>query len=506
MMLIAAAFTGLLVAQTVHVASQAELNTALAAASAGARIVVANGTYAFTDSIVVTAQGTAEHPVVVEAETVGGVILNGRGGIDVGGNATYVTVKGFVFHNASTLLIDEKASHIRYTRNVVQPNPGAKNSYMVVKANDCELDFNVFQNRQNPGRMLSIEGPGPDSLIDSMALNIHVHHNHFKDFPNCGQNNCSSLQIGSDFRWPTPAHALIEYNLFTNTRGENENFCSKSGGNIYRYNTFAENSTQLSLRHGNGNLVYGNYFLNTQGIRIFGNDHHIHSNYFQGCSPAINLGNGGANVPPGPLNEHDRPDSVRIAYNTLVDNPANFTMDSRGGGLGAFEPYIADNIIVRGGTAASFNGPVTKPTFEGNIVSGTSGGALPAGGYASLDPQLTKDAGGIYRLQAGSPAIGRGTGSYPWVDVDMDGQPRGDKLDVGADQFSSGPIVARPLTPSDVGPQAPEGSSRVAPFAVRETPARSRSEAYLIGPMIEGFTATGRMLRALGAGVIYRRD
>jgi poly(beta-D-mannuronate) lyase len=503
MILISAALTGLFIAQTIHVGSQAELKAALISASPGAHIVMANGTYAFVDSVLVTAQGTAEHPVVVEAETVGGVTLNGQGGIDVGGNAAYVTVKGFVFNNKSTLLIDENASHIRYTRNVVQPSPGAKNSYMVVKANDCELDFNVFQNRQNPGRMLSIEGPGSDEGVFTIALNIHVHHNHFKDFPNCGQNNCSALQIGSDFRWVTPAHALIEYNLFTNTKGENENFCSKSGANVYRFNTF-ENSTELSLRHGNGNLVYGNYFLNTDGLRIYGNDHHIHSNYFQGCSPAINLGNGGANVPPGPLNEHDRPDSVRIAYNTLVDNPANFTMDSRGGGLGAFEPYIANNLIVRGGTAASFSGPLTKPSFEGNIVSGTSGGSLPSGGYASLDPQLTKDAGGIYRLQAGSPAIGRGAGSYPWVDVDMDGQTRGDKRDVGADQYSSGPVLARPLTQADVGPQAPEPPSQVTPFAIKDVPGRrSRGEAYLIDPMAEGFTAAGRMLHSLGAGILY---
>ena len=55
---------------------------------------------------------------------------------------------------------------------------------------------------------------------------------------------------------------------------------------------------------------------------------------------------------------------------------------------------------------------------------------------------------------AGSPAIDAATGSFPGVTVDIDGQPRGEGevKDVGADEVSEAPVLARPLTPDDVGP------------------------------------------------------
>jgi hypothetical protein len=70
------------------------------------------------------------------------------------------------------------------------------------------------------------------------------------------------------------------------------------------------------------------------------------------------------------------------------------------------------------------------------------------------DPRLKLDASGLYRLQAGSPAINRASGSFPFVKLDMDGQPRDRKPDIGADEFSSKPVVNRLLTPADVGPEA----------------------------------------------------
>ena len=48
---------------------------------------------------------------------------------------------------------------------------------------------------------------------------------------------------------------------------------------------------------------------------------------------------------------------------------------------------------------------------------------MPAGGFTSIDPGLVKDDHGIYRLTRGSPAIGAAVGAYPFVTVDLDGQP-----------------------------------------------------------------------------------
>jgi poly(beta-D-mannuronate) lyase len=148
---------------------------------------------------------------------------------------------------------------------------------------------------------------------------------------------------------------------------------------------------------------------------------------------------------------------VKVVYNTLVDNRANVQMGARKDGLGAEDLVFANNVIRGGNKALSIAGPVKGAKFEGNVVWGTDGGAgdLPAGGFAEVDPGLVKDERGVWRMVGESPLIGRGVGAYPFVTVDVDGQPRtGGKMDAGADQVSTAAVVNRPLAEGDVGPGA----------------------------------------------------
>ena len=145
--------------------------------------------------------------------------------------------------------------------------------------------------------------------------------------------------------------------------GENEGaICNKSCDNTYRFNTFAEGCTELSLRHGNRCQVYGNFFIGTTGgLRFFGDDHKIYSNYFERNRVAVQIGNGDGIVPPDKLTSHDRPDRVELAFNTLVDNRTNLSMGGRGRrGLGATELVVANNLIQGGAQAASIGGPLPK--------------------------------------------------------------------------------------------------------------------------------------------------
>jgi poly(beta-D-mannuronate) lyase len=68
---------------------------------------------------------------------------------------------------------------------------------------------------------------------------------------------------------------------------------------------------------------------------------------------------------------------------------------------------------------------------------------------------LKAETQGELHLQKGSPAIGAAIDTYPFVTIDIDGQSRGGKLDVGADQLTRGKVINRILTPADVGPNAP---------------------------------------------------
>ena len=130
-------------------------------------------------------------------------------------------------------------------------------------------------------------------------------------------------------------------------------------------------------------------------------------------------------------------------------------MADRKNGLGATHTTIANNIIQGGGQAADFNGPNTNTTWKGNIVWETAGiGAIPSEGYKPVDPRLSKGTSIICQVQAGSPAIDAGIGSYSYVKEDIDGQPRSQSPDIGADEFSEEKTINKPLTVADVGPAA----------------------------------------------------
>jgi hypothetical protein len=443
-----------LLAAEIKVASISELRAAIAETSPGDRIVVTDGTYECDEAIDISAAGTKAESIEISAETIGGVEMRGSAGFRFRRPAAYVTLRGFkLTHRAGTLDLPSGTHHCRITRNVFELQIPRRAAYMSVSGDDHEIDHNSYQNKRTEGQMLVVQGPGRRD----MAQRTWIHHNYFHNFENSRRNNSSALHIGHSARSLTPAHTIVEYNLFSKTRGENEGaICNKSCDNVYRFNTFAEGCTELSLRHGNRCQVYGNFFIRTRGgLRFFGDDHRIHSNYFSQNRPAVQIGNGGANVPPAELTSHDRPDRVQFVFNTLVDNHPNVTMRNRQNGLGATHLVFANNIIQGGSSAASIDGPLPDADWNGNVIWNTEIGDIPPQGYAFHDPLLLERPDGVHRIQPRSRAIGAAIGAYSYVDVDIDGHPRGKTLDVGADQHTVAPIKNRILIPTDVGPQAP---------------------------------------------------
>jgi poly(beta-D-mannuronate) lyase len=145
-------------------------------------------------------------------------------------------------------------------------------------------------------------------------------------------------------------------------------------------------------------------------------------------------------------------------YNTLVNNRSNVRMSRRRNGLGANDLVFANNIIVGGNEAVTIEGPLANPTWEGNIVWANEGGAgdIPAGGFVEADPKLSANESGNYKIQESSSAVGHGVGWYPYVTADIEGQPRPQAPDAGADQLSGEPVLNRSLMLEDVGPHARE--------------------------------------------------
>ncbi len=441
--------------KNIQVKSLAKLQISIDKAKPGDHIIVTDGIYVTDTSININARGTELNPIIILAENTGGVTLSGKGGFCLDSNSAYIIIKGFIFNHSAEVSdkIEYGATHCRFTHNLFELT--GTGSYLIVAGDNSEIDYNTFQNKNTEGRMLLVEGPGPES--DVMAQNVWVHHNYFSNFENSHHNNSSSIQFGRSWCSMATAYGIVEYNLFSNCRGENENVAHKASNCIYRYNTFGPGCTELSLRHGNKNKVYGNYFQETEGIRIFGDDHLIFSNYFERNSRAIHLGNGQDEVADGAdLKTHDRPDHVEIVYNTLVNNSQNFYMGSRENGLGATFAKISNNIILGGGKAVGFNGECSNAVWEGNIIWNTDGiGNIPTVGYQSINPLLSKNGSEIYRIQtAASPAINAGVGTYTFVTEDIDAQSRKNKPDTGADEYIETDKYNHILDISEVGYKA----------------------------------------------------
>ena len=438
-------------AATIVVSSIPDLQAAINNASGGDVILLTNGIYTTGADITINKMATALQPITIAAQNLGAAEITGGGGFNLVSPAAYIIIRGFKFtHAASKARSGAGTSFCQWTQNIFETT--GVGEYLTIAGNDHQVDYNTFQNKTSMGRILAIRGSG-----SQIAERIWIHHNYFFNFPDQGgANGAETLQFGlSGFSLST-SNSIIEYNLFEKCAGENELISIKASAVTIRYNTIRDCPAQFTLRHGNHCLVYGNYFINTPGLRIFGDDHLVHSNYFENCSPAINIGNGGAEVADGaPLTSHDRPDRVVIAFNTLVNNKTNITQTARANGLGSTYITIANNIIRGGGPAATIVGPFINPSWEGNLIFNTDGaGDMPSGGYTTIDPKLTRDATGTFHLQAQSPAINASKGNYSSVTVDMDGQIRNAPFDAGADEISTAAIKVRILMPADVGPGA----------------------------------------------------
>lgn len=449
-------------AATYNVGSIADLTTRINAAVAGDSIVVSNGVYTTSASIGISRAGTAVNPILIRAETTGGVEISGTHGFSFNSGAAYVTVQGFKFTHAAAINVTSSAHHCRLTRNIIELAipAGTDVSYLNISGDDIEIDRNELRNKSTLGEMLDITGSG-----SQVARRLWVHHNYFHDFTSPGGNGAETIRWGLSGLSLSTGDGLCEHNLFIRCNGENEMISNKSSGNTYRYNTVLDcPGGEISQRHGNDCLYYGNTMRNTAGMRIYGDRHKIFSNYLEGNSIGVNMGNGDGDVYNGALlTAHDRPDDNIVVFNTFINNSTHYQMGGRTGGLGSSNTVVANNIFQGGGSMASISSsaPYTG-TWTNNIRWNTSSaGNMPASAYIAVNPVLVADTSGTLHIASNSPAINAGRAAHDFYGAfvantnfpaDMDGQLRDGSPDTGADEFSGAPVAARILTTNDVGP------------------------------------------------------
>jgi len=189
------------------------------------------------------------------------------------------------------------------------------------------------------------------------------------------------------------------------------------------------------------------------GISFFGNNHVVINNIVEDTA-GIPMEFGGGEVRDDTTSgtDHEAADHCLVAFNTL-SGTGTIVWYNSGKAFPPSDDTLADNILLGHGQPAAKEAG-TASHFTGNILFGAPAGTLPSGAYRTVDPKLVRDAHGLLRPTATSPAIGAATGTFGQVTLDIDRQIRPAAKDVGADQYNTA-TPARPLTTADVGPTAP---------------------------------------------------
>jgi poly(beta-D-mannuronate) lyase len=464
--------------RTVNVTTSSTLNAAVAAALPGDCIVLANGNYA---AFSISRDGTAANPITIRAASLGGAVINS--GVIRFVGAADVIVEGLRITGSGTVNADgssrkaavhyEAATRCRLTRCTLRlSGHTASTEWVLLSGNsrNNRIDHNEFGPNSVDGHMIWPRGnpvipgnPTPNReqwamgngpINPNIARDTQIDHNYFHDHMNTVSNGAEVIVPGGmgqtgDYQF---TNTIIEHNLFENSWGDGELISCKASGTIIRYNTIRRCGGGPVSRAGNGTQIYGNFILgenraNSAGIRIHEMDHQIYNNYIENIpGTAIWVGNG------DPYSSssfsHAQVRRARIVHNTIVNAPGTFRIGNAHS-LPPIDLVVANNILVN--TPFSGPAPMSGWTYSQNISFPANPGRT---GFMTVDPQLTT-VSGLRKLSSGSPAIDAANqGLFSFVVADMDGQARATR-DIGADEFSSAPILRRPLTAADVGPNAP---------------------------------------------------
>lgn len=466
--------------RNVNVNSVDQMMMAIGAAKPGDHIIVADGIYDNTswltshsakNLLVKGIKGTASTPIVIQAQSVGGVEMRGAGGFRFY-DVAYIIIQGFkLTHSQDNSGYSDDAAiqchmcdFVRFTRNQFEltTSLGASAEWLSITSEASDhnrIDHNVFKNKSTKGVFILIFGGNGD-----MAKYNQIDHNYFYNQYYSAGNGGECLRIGNSERGLKNAYTSVEYNLFEKCNGDMEAVTVKSSSNTFRANTFRGNQGSLTFRHGNNNVADGNLFLDGKnGIRSYGHDHKIINNYFGGLSGTGSLaplviGSGSIEEDLNYSNsQHSRSKNVLVAFNTFYNNQDTYVRI--GENFRSLPPqYITiDHNILVGSSGKLVNYDRGEYlTWTKNILYGSaSKGNMPTSGYTIVDPQLTLKPTGIYGLMSTSPAINQASSTaYPTVTTDIEGQTRSGMKDTGADEYSTQPVIVHPLVPSDVGPNS----------------------------------------------------
>jgi poly(beta-D-mannuronate) lyase len=463
-----------------RVSTAAGIASRMLTAQPGDTLTMTNGTW-INQSIMFAGFGTAAAPIILRAESYGGVVLTGTSTLNISGRN--LVADGLLFRNgystAGNAVISFQGAVVsdscRVTNcSIEEYNPTDLTTdykWVSLYGSHNRVDHCFFRGKTHQGTMLVV-------WCNITKSDFHlIDHNHFAFRPALpgNANGGETIRIGTGAVSTTNSYTVVEYNYFEKCNGDAEYISNKTNANTIRFNTFVSCEGTLSIRQGNSCIIQGNFILGKHtpsttrsvgGLRLTGADHKVFNNYISGVDDnkagcAFVLLNGTlSTVTPN----YPQVKRAIVAFNTIVDNKYAFGLGVTSTG-GAFQPdscTFANNVALSStstpviSAGGSDYAGTTNTTWTGNIFYNASGGIGSTDtGITNTNPQLSVASDGLYRPGSSSPVINaaRSPGLFPYVTDDMDGQLRLDgSPDVGADEVSTAAITRRPLTPADVGP------------------------------------------------------
>jgi poly(beta-D-mannuronate) lyase len=402
--------------RVVAVDSVEELRIALADARPGDLIELHDQTWTLTAPIDITKSGTDQNPIVISAQTIGGATIAGAAGFRPS-NISHVVVRGRQFRHtaAGSRAIDCKGcKNVRFTRNRFELAGTEYSHWLVISgaSSDNRIDRNQFINKATNGNFVTIDGTSTQ-----IATNTVIELNHFANQTWGGPNEGECVRVGFSGLKYSKGYTLIERNLFEHCDGDPEIVSIKSSNNTIRHNTFRNNAGALVFRHGHQSEASDNFFFNNEGgVRIYGDDHRVVSNYFEGnygtgVRSTIVIGSGSSQDDAALASDgYDASERVVVEHNKLVNNTSHVQIGgSSSDAVGASECTIANNLLVGDtGTFARSVRAFSAFAWRGNTLSGAATtGEFPSGSYVRVDdagPSLVTIDGAITADDVGPSA------------------------------------------------------------------------------------------------------
>jgi poly(beta-D-mannuronate) lyase len=432
-----------------RVSSAADISRLADKLRAGDTVVMANGTWS-NEAIAFQGRGTGEKPITLRAETAGKVLLKGKSTLAIEGEHLEVSGLSFCDGQTDRSAVEVRGRNCRLTETAV--TGGMHKFFVHVRGTGHRVDHCYLADKTSVHPTLQVE-------VEGRPNHHRIDHNYFGPRPPLGRNGGETIRVGYSHQSMTNSATLVERNLFEQCDGENEIISNKSCENTYRYNTFRECGGMFTLRHGNRCRVEGNFFIGngkkgSGGIRVIGEDHVVINNYIEGVEEGgfwITSG-----IADSPLNGYFQARNCLIAFNTFVDSrgPAIDLAAGLGRSRRTLPPEnitiannffaVKDSVLLKATEGAGFKwigNLAAAPAVTTNMTK-----------LRLIEPRLARAGDGLWRPATNCAVRQAAEGAFPDVTVDIDGQRRTGRFDVGCDQISQEPVKNRPLTAADVGP------------------------------------------------------